>query len=95
MPSNSAIFQDHFISLGEQRGHQRVVGAVVGEYVGANKGLGALIIASQGMMDTPLMFAVFVVLTALGIVLYLLVHACERRVMMRRSRIEPVLLREP
>ncbi|MDH3599985.1 MAG: ABC transporter permease [Candidatus Tectomicrobia bacterium] len=72
-----------------------VVGAVVGEYVGANKGLGALIIASQGMMDTPLMFAVFVVLTALGMVLYLLVHACERRVMSRRTRIEPVLSREP
>jgi len=64
-------------------------------YVGANKGLGALIIASQGMMDTPLMFAVFVVLTALGMVLYLLVHACERRVMIRRTRIEPVLSPEP
>jgi NitT/TauT family transport system permease protein len=72
-----------------------VVGAVVGEYVGANKGLGALIIASQGMMDTPLMFAVFVVLTLLGIVLYLLVQACERRVMIRRTRIEPVVLPEP
>lgn len=67
-----------------------VVGAVVGEYVGANKGLGALIVASQGMMDTTLMFAVFVLLTLLGIVLYQLVVYCERLVLVRRSRIVPL-----
>jgi NitT/TauT family transport system permease protein len=55
-----------------------VVGAVVGEYVGANRGLGALIIASQGTMDTPLMFAVLVLLTAIGITLYLIVVLAER-----------------
>lgn len=55
-----------------------VVGAIVGEYVGANRGLGALIIASQGTMDTPLMFAVFVVLTVLGVALYKLVEVAER-----------------
>ncbi|MDB5942177.1 MAG: NitT/TauT family transport system permease protein [Ramlibacter sp.] len=47
-----------------------LVGAVVGEFIGASKGLGALIIASQGMMDTPLMFAVLVVISALGLLLY-------------------------
>jgi NitT/TauT family transport system permease protein len=47
-----------------------VVGAVVGEYVGANKGLGALVIVTQGSFDTPLMFAIFVYLTVIGIVLY-------------------------
>ena len=47
-----------------------LVGAVVGEFIGASKGLGALIIASQGMMDTPLMFAVLVVIAALGLALY-------------------------
>ena len=66
-----------------------VVGAVVGEYIGASKGLGALIIASQGMMDTALMFAVFVVLTALGILLYQLVGLGERWVCARRSRVKP------
>jgi NitT/TauT family transport system permease protein len=55
-----------------------VVGAVVGEYVGANRGLGALIIASQGTMDTPLMFAVLVLLTVMGIALYLVVVLAER-----------------
>jgi NitT/TauT family transport system permease protein len=56
-----------------------VVGAVVGEYVGANRGLGALIIVTQGSFDTPLMFAVFVYLTAVGIVLYKLMELLERR----------------
>jgi NitT/TauT family transport system permease protein len=67
-----------------------VVGAVVGEYIGATKGLGALIMASQGMMDTTLMFAVFIVLTLVGIVLYQLVVYCERLVLTRRARIVPV-----
>jgi NitT/TauT family transport system permease protein len=67
-----------------------VVGAVVGEYVGASQGLGALIIASQGQMDTPLMFAVFVVLTLVGIALYQIVHACERWVLRRQSRLQPL-----
>jgi NitT/TauT family transport system permease protein len=70
-----------------------VVGAVVGEYIGASKGLGALIIASQGMMDTALMFAVFVVLTVLGMLLYQLVGLCERWVGARRSSIKPFTTR--
>lgn len=54
-----------------------VVGAVVGEYVGANQGLGALIIASQGNFRTSQMFAVIVILTVIGIVLYKLVELVE------------------
>ena len=63
-----------------------LVGAVVAEYVGANRGLGALIISSQGMMDTPLMFAVFVVLIVLGVVLYEAIDYLERRCLARRYR---------
>jgi len=55
-----------------------LVGAVVGEFIGANKGLGALIIASQGMMDTPLMFAVLILLTLFGMTLYGLVNVVEK-----------------
>ena len=55
------------------------VGAVVGEFIGGSKGLGALIIAAQGSMDTPLMFAVLVLITALGILSYSGVQALERR----------------
>lgn len=55
-----------------------VVGAVVSEFIGANKGLGALIIVAQGMMDTPLMFSVFILLTLMGILLYQAIYLIER-----------------
>ena len=55
-----------------------VVGAIVGEYVGANAGLGALIIVAQGTMNTAQMFAAFILLTAMGVVLYLIVDWIER-----------------
>lgn len=60
-----------------------LVGAVVAEYVGANKGLGALIIVSQGTLDTELMFVAFVLLTALGLLLDSL-HGVVYRLVMRR-----------
>ena len=63
-----------------------IVGAVVAEYVGANRGLGALIISSQGVMDTPLMFAVFAVLILLGVGLYQIFGVIEKRCLARRYR---------
>jgi len=64
-----------------------LVGAVVGEFVGASKGLGALIIAAQGSMDTPLMFAVLLVITALGLLLYELTLWIERVLMRPYSQL--------
>ena len=64
-----------------------LVGAVVGEFIGASQGLGALIIASQGMMDTPLMFAVLVVIAALGMLLYQITLAVEKRLLAPYTRI--------
>jgi NitT/TauT family transport system permease protein len=46
------------------------IGAVVGEFIGANEGLGAMIIGAQGMMDTTLMFAIFIVITLQGMMFY-------------------------
>ncbi|CCD00555.1 putative ABC transporter, permease protein (plasmid) [Azospirillum baldaniorum] len=43
-----------------------LVGAVVGEFIGGRQGLGASIIAAQGMMDSTMMFALFIVITVLG-----------------------------
>lgn len=60
-----------------------VVGATVSEYVGANRGLGALIIAAQGTLETTQMFAVFVLLTAIGLLLYGAVVMVERLVLRR------------
>lgn len=58
-----------------------LVGAVVGEFIGASRGLGALIIAAQGTMDTPLMFAVLVIITLLGLTLYQATLLLERRLL--------------
>jgi NitT/TauT family transport system permease protein len=57
------------------------VGAVIAEFVTANRGLGALIMVAQGNFDTRLMFAVIIVLTLLGVVLYEIVHMFERWVL--------------
>ena len=55
-----------------------LVGAVVGEFIGGSQGLGASIIAAQGMMDSTLMFALFAVITAMGLLFYQLTILVER-----------------
>jgi NitT/TauT family transport system permease protein len=55
-----------------------VVGAVVGEFVGGDAGLGYLLMAANGSMDTPLLFAGLIALTLIGIVLFLLIEVAER-----------------
>jgi NitT/TauT family transport system permease protein len=58
-----------------------VVGAIVGEWAGADKGLGVLINLARGsLFDIPLMFATLLTIAVVGIVLYLVVVALERRV---------------
>jgi len=54
------------------------VGAVVGEFIGASEGLGAMIIGAQGMMDTTLMFAIFIVITIQGMAFYQATLVAER-----------------
>ncbi len=57
-----------------------VVGAIVGEWAGAETGLGVLINLARGsLFDTPLMFATLLTIALVGIVLYLAVVAVERR----------------
>ncbi|WP_368655057.1 ABC transporter permease [Ornithinibacillus sp. 4-3] len=58
-----------------------LVGAIVGEFIGANQGLGALIIASQSMMDTTLMFAILILLSMIGFLLYGLVNLLESKLL--------------
>lgn len=58
-----------------------LVGAIVGEFIAGSQGLGALIIAAQGSMDTPLMFAVLTLITILGWVLYLAILWLQRRLL--------------
>ena len=57
-----------------------VIGAVVAEWAGARTGLGVLVlIANQGLFDTPLMFVALATLAIIGLVFYGLVVFVERR----------------
>jgi NitT/TauT family transport system permease protein len=54
-----------------------VAGAVVGEYVGADKGLGYLLLVTNSNMQTALMFATIVALTVIGLIFFYLVEFLE------------------
>src|SRR5262245_30638985 len=54
-----------------------VAGAVVGEFVGADKGLGYLLLVTNSNMETALMFATIVALTIIGLVFFYLVELLE------------------
>ena len=57
-----------------------VVGAIVGEWAGAERGLGVLINLARGsLFDIPLMFATLLTIALVGIVLYVAVVLVERR----------------
>lgn len=58
-----------------------LVGVVVAEFMGASRGLGAVVIAAQGMMDTTLMFAALVLIAAIGLLLYQACLLLERRLL--------------
>jgi len=50
-----------------------VVGAIVGEFVASQRGLGYVIVTTQSSMATPLAFAALVWISILGLALYGLV----------------------
>lgn len=54
-----------------------VVGAVVGEFVGASEGLGYILLLANGNLDAPLLFADLLLMSAIGIVLFMLVEVTE------------------
>jgi len=56
-----------------------VIGAIVGEWAGADRGLGVLINLARGsLFDFPLMFATLLTIAGIAIVLYLTVVLVER-----------------
>jgi NitT/TauT family transport system permease protein len=70
------------------------VGAVIGEFVASNKGLGHLLIRAVGDMDTPLAFAAVTVFSIFGVLLWRLAEWGERRVLpWHPSQREAFLLR--
>ena len=54
-----------------------IAGAVVGEFVGADKGLGYLLLTTNSNMETALMFATIVALTIIGLAFFYLVEFIE------------------
>jgi NitT/TauT family transport system permease protein len=55
-----------------------VVGAIVGEFVASQRGLGYVIITSQSTMNTPVAFAALVWISVLGLLLFGLVAGLSR-----------------
>jgi NitT/TauT family transport system permease protein len=54
------------------------IGAIVGEFIASQRGLGYLVLVANGEMNTPMSFAGMLLLTLMGIVLYFAVEAVER-----------------
>lgn len=56
-----------------------VIGAIIGEWAGADRGLGVLINLARGsLFDTPLLFATLLTIAAIAVLLYLIVVVVER-----------------
>jgi NitT/TauT family transport system permease protein len=51
--------------------------AIVAEFVGANRGLGYLLLQASSNLDTPLVFAILAILTLIGLALNYLVELAE------------------
>jgi len=62
-----------------------VIGAVVGEFVGADQGLGFLINVGGGLFDTALVFVAVITLIGMALSLYTAVALLERRLLAWRT----------
>ena len=62
-----------------------VIGAVIGEYVAAEQGLGYLQLQANSQFDTTLNFATVIMISAIGVCLYLILNALEKRISFRRD----------
>jgi putative hydroxymethylpyrimidine transport system permease protein len=61
------------------------IGAVIGEWVGAQQGLGFLMIQSNARLQTPLVFAAILWLAAMGLILWTLVGLLEKNIITWKS----------
>jgi len=56
------------------------VGAIVAEFLGSDSGLGNMLLRANGDYNTRLLFALLIVLSAMGIVFYKIIEFLERRI---------------
>ena len=64
-----------------------VAGAIVGEFLGSDRGLGYLMLQVQVTLDTAAMFMAVILITLIGGLLYLLVLGLERLLVVRDARL--------
>jgi NitT/TauT family transport system permease protein len=64
-----------------------VAGAIVGEFLGSDRGLGYLMLQVQVTLDTPAMFMAVLLITLLGVVLYGLVLLLEYFLIAKDARV--------
>ncbi|MBU0635797.1 hypothetical protein KKE06_02110 [Candidatus Micrarchaeota archaeon] len=55
-----------------------MVGVVIAEFTGANRGLGFIIINASYYLNSPLMFAAILLISVLGVVFYATISLIER-----------------
>jgi len=65
-----------------------VAGAIVGEFLGSERGLGYLMLQVQTTLDTPAMFMAVILITLIGIALYGIVMGLERLLVVRDARVQ-------
>jgi NitT/TauT family transport system permease protein len=64
-----------------------VAGAIVGEFLGSEKGLGYLMLQVQVTLDTAAMFMAVILITLIGVLLYGLVLLLEHLLVVRDARV--------
>ena len=64
-----------------------VAGAIVGEFLGSDRGLGYLMLQVQVTLDTPAMFMAVLLITLLGMLLYGLVLLLEKLLVVKDARV--------
>jgi NitT/TauT family transport system permease protein len=65
-----------------------VAGAIVGEFLGSDKGLGYLMLQVQVTLDTPAMFMAVIMITLIGMLLYGIVLLLERWLVVKDARVD-------
>jgi NitT/TauT family transport system permease protein len=61
-----------------------IIGAIVSEFVGADRGLGFLMLRYRSSYDTPAVWVLIFVFLAFGLIAYFLIWAAERRIVFWR-----------
>jgi NitT/TauT family transport system permease protein len=65
-----------------------VAGAIVGEFIASEEGLGYLMLQVQVTLDTAAMFMAVLLITLVGVVLYWIVLLLERITVVRDARLD-------